>query len=108
MSQQTPTTVIIKVLDDLFDGYGVSGGDARQAACGLMEQLDRAGYVIAPREPTDGMYMRGGNVPLSNVGKNSKSRRGRIGDMAAADAWRVMALVAREANRNDILERKPL
>jgi hypothetical protein len=38
--------------------------------------------------------MRGGNVPISNVSKDGKGRRGRIGgrigDLAARDAWAAM------------------
>jgi hypothetical protein len=30
--------------------------------------------------------------------------KGRIGDMAAADAWRVMVTIAREKNRDDLVE----
>ena len=35
------------------------------------------------------MYMRGGNVPISNAGKVGRSH---IGDMSAVAAWRVMVL----------------
>jgi hypothetical protein len=29
------------------------------------------------------MWMHGGNVPISNVGKDGRGRKGRIGDRAA-------------------------
>ena len=103
MLQPTPCTVLVKALDELFDGYGVSGIDARMAACGLMEELYQAGYVIAPREPTDAMYMCGGNAPISNAGKNGRNRRECIGDTTAAEAWRVMMTVARDMSRDDLL-----
>lgn len=100
MPQPTPCTVLVKAMDDLFDGYGVSGIDARMAACGLMEELYQAGYVIAPREPTAGMCMRGGDVTIS---KNGRGRRGDIGNTAAAETWRVMMTVARDMSRHDLL-----
>ena len=86
-----PFAVIIKSIKYLLDGYGISDNDGRVRAQGLMEELDRAGYVIAPKEPTDDMCMRGGNVPISNVGENARDRKGCIGDKVAAEVWRVMA-----------------
>lgn len=52
--------------------------------------------VGAMREPSETMFMRGGNVPVSNRGDDHKPIRSgrRIGDMAAADAWRTMIDVA--------------
>lgn len=43
-------------------------------------------------EPTEGMFMAGGGVPISNRGGDHQTvRRGkRIGDYAARDAWRAM------------------
>jgi hypothetical protein len=41
MSQRaTPYTIIVKMLNDLFDGPGAIGGSARGAAYELMEKLD--------------------------------------------------------------------
>jgi len=48
------------------------------------------GFGVLPLEATSLMYMRGGNVPISNVSKDGKGRRGRIGDLAARDAWAAM------------------
>ena len=48
------------------------------------------GFGVLPLEATSSMYMRGGNVPISNVSKDGKGRRGRIGDLAARDAWAAM------------------
>lgn len=46
-------------------------------------------------EPSEGMFMQGGNVPISNVGPGGQWRRGRIGDMAARDAFTVMIAAKR-------------
>ena len=48
------------------------------------------GFGVLPLEAASFMYMRGGNVPISNVSKDGKGRRGRIGDLAARDAWAAM------------------
>jgi hypothetical protein len=48
------------------------------------------GFGVLPLEATSSMYKRGGNVPISNVSKDGKRRRGRIGDLAARDAWAAM------------------
>ena len=40
------------------------------------------------------MFMRGGGVAISNCGKDGLGRKGRIGDMAAREAWAEMVSVA--------------
>ena len=66
---------------------GRSGDDGNQGY--RWRGLDE-GFGVLPLEATSSMYMRGGNVPISNVSKDGKGRRGRIGDLAARDAWAAM------------------
>ena len=44
------------------------------------------------REPDEAMFMRGGNVAVSNRGKDDLNPRPgpRVGDMAARDVWKSM------------------
>ena len=52
------------------------------------------GYAVLPLEATSCMYMLGGNVPQTNLGKNGDRLGRRIGDKAAHAAWADMATVA--------------
>jgi hypothetical protein len=64
--------------------------------------IERGDLLIVPAMPVPDMWMHGGNVPISNVGKDGRGRKGRIGDRAAFDAWIVMARAAATLVRNGL------
>jgi hypothetical protein len=46
--------------------------------------------IAAMREPTEAMFMRGGNVEPYNRAQTGRMLGKRIGDLPARDCWRIM------------------
>lgn len=76
-----------RILDAMQAGRTVS-----EMADAALAAIEAAGLAVVPQQPTEDMFMRGGNVSVSNRGKDHLNPRPgkRIGDMAARDAYLVM------------------
>lgn len=71
-------------LEALIFASGHTEADAKQ----IMHRLAAIGYVIAPREANETMFMHGGDTDVSN--QPPRAWRRRIGDEAARQAWATM------------------
>jgi hypothetical protein len=72
---------------------GIPEAVGKKAAADILDELHRAGLAIVPREATPSSFLQGGNVAISNVGRDGRGRKGRIGDQAAWEAYEIMVAI---------------
>jgi hypothetical protein len=60
--------------------------------CGDREQCEESARAVIKvmREPTEDMFMSGGNAEPYNRSQTGRKRGGRIGDLPARSCWRLM------------------
>jgi hypothetical protein len=77
-----------EILLNLNSNYPGSLDRAFDLAEPELGQMPAAALGLLPLEPTSDMQMAGGNTAVSNLGKRGDRRGCRIGDKAAAEAYR--------------------
>jgi hypothetical protein len=95
-------TLLQKFNDAGGDPMGVENRHNMTAINRHLEEL-LPGFVLAPKAATEFMWLHGGNVAPS---LNDEPTLGRIGDRAAAEAYR--AMLARRPHRPDQIDHFPL
>ena len=90
-----PLALALRELRRSPDTEAAGWADAEDADT-LRRILRAAGWALVPVEPTEAMFMRGGDTRVSNRGKDHLDHRPgrRIGDLAARDCYRAMLTAA--------------